>query len=122
MPYWLEASAEISPINMTSRQELIDGAVDGHSGNCEHAATRSEDCHAVYTALHVDDGAAFSGRTEGQIQADETVDGTAAATMPSRSRDGDDAEAGDRRTFMTSDRHDDVTRAQRRGIGGLRCR
>jgi hypothetical protein len=40
--------------------------------------------------------------------------------VPSRSRDGDDAEASDWRTFVISDCQDDVTRAQRRRVGGRR--
>ena len=68
-------------------------------------------------SLRIDEGAAFSGRAEHQIQADEAVDGAAAKTVPSPSRDGDDAEASDRRTFVISDCQDDVTRAQRRRIG-----
>jgi hypothetical protein len=76
------------------------------------APTRSEDGHADYASLHVDDDAPLRGRAEHQIEADETVDGPAAKTVPSRSRDGDHAEAGDWRTFVISDCQDDVTRAQ----------
>jgi hypothetical protein len=42
--------------------------------------------------------------------------------VPSGSRDGDDAEASDWRTFVISDCQDDVTRAQRRRVGGRRRR
>src|SRR5258706_1214153 len=103
---------------MAFRQELIDDTVDRRRRNGERAATRSEDDHADYASLHVDDGASLRGRAERQIKADETVDGSAAKTVPCRSRDGDDAEASDRRTFVISDCQDDVTRAQRRRVGG----
>jgi C-terminal processing protease CtpA/Prc len=53
---------------------------------------------------------ALRGRAERQIKADKTVDGSTAKTVPSRSRDGDDAEASDWRTFVISECQDDVTR------------
>ena len=62
------------------------------------------------------------GWAQRQIKADETVDSSAAKTVPSRSRDGDDAEASDWRTFVISDCQDDVTRAQRRRVGDGRRR
>ena len=71
---------------MAFRQELIDNTVDGRGRNGERATT-SEDGHADNASLHVDDGAPFRGRAERQIKADETVDGSAAKTVPSRSRD-----------------------------------
>jgi hypothetical protein len=80
------------------------------------------DGHADYASLHVDDGASLRGRAERQIKADETVDSSAAKTAPSRSRDCDDAEASDRRTFVISDCQHDVTRAERRRVGGQRHR
>src|SRR5260221_10131831 len=107
---------------MAFRQELIDDAVDRRRRNGERATTRSEDGHADYATLHVDDGAPLRGWAERQIKGDETVDSSAAKTAPSRSRDGDDAEASDRRTFVISDCQDDVTWAQRRGVGGQRHR
>src|SRR5260370_40661141 len=105
---------------MAFRQEVIDDTVDRRRRNGERAATRSEDGHADYASLHVDDGASLRGRAKRQIKADETVDGSAAKTGPSRSRAGADAEASDRPTFVISDCRDDVTRAQRRGVGGRR--
>ena len=65
-------------------------------------------------------GAAFSGWAEHKIHADEVVDSAAAKTVPRPSRGSDDAEAGDRPTFVISNCQDDVTRAQRRRIGGRR--
>ena len=107
---------------MAFRQELIDDTVDGRRRNGERAATRSEDGHADYASLHVDDGTSLRGRAERQIKADETVDGSAAKTVPSRSRDCDDAEASDWRTFVISDCQDEVTRVQRRRVGRRRRR
>lgn len=51
------------------------------------------------------------GRTEHKIHASEVVDSAAAKTVPRPSYGGDDAEAGDRLAFLTSDCQDDVTRA-----------
>jgi hypothetical protein len=121
-PHRLQAGAKISSKNMALRQQLIDDTVDGRRRNGEHATTRSEDGHADYASLHVDDGAPLRGRAECQIKTDKTVDGSATKTVPSRSRDGDDAEASDWRTFVIPDCQDDVTRAQRRRIGGRRRR
>jgi hypothetical protein len=118
----LQAGAEISSKNMAFRQELIDDTVDCRRRNGERAATRSEDGHADYASLHVDDGASLRGRAECQIKADETVDSSAAKTAPSWSRDGNDAEASDRRAFVISDCQDDVTRAQRCRVGRRRRR
>jgi hypothetical protein len=118
----LQAGAEISSKNVAFRQELIDDTVDCRRRNGERAATRSEDGHADYASLHVDDGASLRGGAECQIKADETVDSSAAKTAPSRSRDGNDAEASDRRTFVISDCQDDVTRAQRCRVGRRRRR
>ena len=96
---------------MTLRQELIDDAVDCRCGNGEHAATRSEDGHADDPSLRIDETTALSGRAEHQIHADEVVDSAAAKTVPGSSYGGDDAEAGDRRTFLISDCQDELARA-----------
>jgi hypothetical protein len=72
---------------MAFRQELIDDTLYCRRRNGERAATRSKDGHAEYASLHVDDGASLRGRAERQIKADETVDGSAAKTVPSRSRE-----------------------------------
>ena len=61
-PQRLQAGTKASPKNMAFRQELIDDAVDCRCGNAEHAATRSEDGHADDACLHIDEGAALSGR------------------------------------------------------------
>jgi hypothetical protein len=119
-PQWLQAGTKISPKNMTLREELIDDAIDCRGGNGKHAATRPQDGHADDASLRVDEGAAFSGRAEHKIHADEVVDSAAAKTVPRPSHGSDDAEAGDRPTFVISDCQDDVTRAQRRRIGGRR--
>src|ERR1700710_2408090 len=99
-PHGLQPGPKISPENMAFRQELIDDAVDCRRGNGEHAATRSEDSHADYAPLRIDESAALSGRTEYQIHADEVVDGAAAKTVPPPTHHGGDAETGDRRTVV----------------------
>jgi hypothetical protein len=74
---------------MPFRQELIDDTVDRRRRNGERAATWSEDGHADYASLHVDDLASLRGRAERQIKADSMVPprrlcqaGPAMATMP----------------------------------------
>jgi hypothetical protein len=53
-PQGLQAGAEISPKNVTLRQELIDDAVDCRRGNSEYAAARSKNSHADDTSLRID--------------------------------------------------------------------
>jgi hypothetical protein len=118
--HWLQAGTEISPKNMTFREELIDDAINCRRRNGEYAATRPSDGHADDTSLRVDEGAAFGSRAEHKIHAYEVVDSAAAKTVPRPSHEGDDAEAGDRRAFLISDCEDDVTRAQLCRIGGRR--
>ena len=60
-PHRLQAGTKISSKNMAFRQELIDDTVDRRRRNGERAATRSEDGHADYASLHVDDGASLRG-------------------------------------------------------------
>ena len=124
-PQWLQAGTKISPKNMTLREELIDDAIDCRCGNGKHAVTRPQDGHADDASLRVDEGATLSGPAEHKIYADEVIDSAAAKTVPGPSHGGDDAEASDRRTFVISNCQDNVTRAQRRRIGGRdrkRCR
>ena len=110
-PQWLQAGTKVSAKNMTLREELIDDAIDCQRRNGKDATTRTQDGHADDTSLRVDEGAAFRGRTEHEIHADEVVDSAAAQTVPRPSHEGDDAEASDRPAFLTSDCQDDVTRA-----------
>ena len=83
-PQWLQSGTKISPKNMTLREELIDDAIDCRGGNGKNAATRPQDGHADDASLRVDEGAAFSGRAEHKIHADEVVDSAAAKTVTER--------------------------------------
>src|SRR5262245_64918229 len=104
---------------MSSRQELIDSAVDGRAWYRKRPAARTEHCHPDDTALQVDECAAFASWTECQVQTNEAVDGAAANAVPSPARESDDAERGERPTIMISHRYDDLTSAER-GVGGGR--
>jgi hypothetical protein len=121
-PHRLQAGTKISPKNMTLREELIDDTIDCRRGNSQHAATWPQDGHADEASLRVDEGAAFSARAKHKIHADEVIDSATAKTVPRPSHRGDDAEAGDRHTLVISDCQDDMTRSQRRRIGGRRRR
>ena len=61
-------------------------------------------------------------RLSPSVEPDEAVDGAAARAVPRAARDRDDAEAGDRRALVISDRQDDVAGAQRGRVDGLRRR
>src|SRR5580700_3156879 len=98
-PQWLQTGTKISPKHMTFREELADDA-----------------------SLRVDEGATLSRPAEHKIYANEVIDSAAAKTVPGPSHGGDDAEASDRRTFVISNCQHNVTRAQRRRVGGRRCR
>src|SRR5262245_35950445 len=103
---------------MSSRQELIDSAVDGRAWYRQRLVARTEHCHPDDTALQVDECAAFATWTECQIQTNEAVDGAAANAVPSPARESDDAERGERPTIIISHRHDDLTSAERSVAGG----
>ena len=45
-PQWLQAGTNISPKNMTPREELIDDAIDCRRRNSKYAATWPQDGHA----------------------------------------------------------------------------
>jgi hypothetical protein len=120
--HWLQAGTKISPKNMTLREELIDDAIDCRCGNGKHAVTRTQDGHADDASMRVDEGATLSRPAEHEIYANEVIDSAAAKTVPGPSHGGDDAEASDRRTFVISNCQHNVTRAQRRRIGGRRRR
>src|SRR5262245_28181334 len=119
LPHGLKAGAEITAKDMSSRQELIDSAVDGRAWYRQRPAARTDHCHSDDTALQVDECTAFASWTECQIQTNEAVDGAAANAVPSPTRESDDAERGEWPAIMISHRHDDLTSAER-SVGGGR--
>src|SRR5262245_14945017 len=98
---------------MSSRQELIDSAVDGRAWDRKRPAARTEHGHPDGTAFQVDECAAFGSGTECQVQTNEAVDGAAANAVPSPAREGDDAERGEGPAIMISYRQDDLTSSER---------
>jgi hypothetical protein len=112
-------SAEISPEHMALRQELINGAVNCRRGNSECATTRTEDRHSGDLSLHVEEGTALASWVKCKVKPNQAVDRASATTVPSPAGKGDDAERGERSSFVISDCHGDLARTQR-SIGG-RC-
>jgi hypothetical protein len=109
-PHGLQPGAEISPKYIG--QQLINGAVDGRRRNSEGAATRTKDHHSGDLSLRIDEGAALAAWMKGNVKPDQTVDCAAPTAMPSAARKGDDAERGERSTFVTSDRPGNLPRTK----------
>jgi hypothetical protein len=63
----LKAGAEITAKDMSSRQELIDSAVDGRAWYRQRPAARTDHCHPDDTALQVDECTALASGTECQV-------------------------------------------------------
>jgi hypothetical protein len=97
---------------MSSRQELIDGAVDSRAWYRKRATARTENCHSNDTSLQIDERTAFGRGTECQIKANEPIDSATADAVPGPAREGDDAEGSERRSIVISNRDDDMASAQ----------
>jgi len=62
--------------------------------------------------LHVEEGTALASWVECKVKPNQPVDRAAATTVPSPTGERDNAERGERSTFVISDRKGDLTRTQ----------
>jgi hypothetical protein len=86
--------AEIAAKYLTPGQKLVDCALDRRRRNGNGTMTRSEDGHRHDLPMRTDQGAAFADRAQGEIKANEVVDGAAASAVPRPACQGDDAQRG----------------------------